>query len=69
MESDSEGQFPLDHEAQTEASVEVEDIYKEIEALSNDRKAQLIRKVIKTLTTDGIANFLDEIAVRLREIQ
>ena len=69
MESDNEGQFPLDHEAQSETSVEVEDIYKEIEALSNDRKAQLFRKVIKTLTTDGIANFLDEIAVRLREIQ
>lgn len=67
MESDTEGLFYLGYETEIGTSLEVEDIYERIEALPNDGKAHLIRKLIETLTIDEMANVLDEFAVRLHE--
>jgi len=69
MESGTEGSFHLGNEAKIGTSPEVEDIYERIEALSRRRKAQLIHKLIETLTTDELAIVLDEVAARLRDTQ
>ncbi|MEO0770110.1 MAG: hypothetical protein AAFY72_11890 [Cyanobacteria bacterium J06649_4] len=66
MESGTEGLIPIGNEPQTGTSLEVEDIYNRIETLSSAGKAQLIHKLITTLTVDEIANILDEISTRLR---
>lgn len=69
MESGTEGLFDLGGEAQIGTHPEVEDIYERIEALPNNRKGRLVRKLIETLTTDELATVLDEIAIRLHETQ
>ena len=69
MESGTEGSFHLGNEAKIGTSPEVEDIYERIKALSSERKAQLIHKLIESLATDELAVVLDEIAIRLRDTQ
>ena len=66
MESGTDGLFHLGDESEMEPSLEVEDIYRRIEALSSERKTRLIHRLILALTTDELANVLDEIAIRLR---
>lgn len=66
MESGTDGLLPLGGESGMEPSLEAEDIYRRIEALSSERKARLIHRLISTLTTDELANVLDEIAIKLR---
>ncbi|MEM9090987.1 MAG: hypothetical protein AAGC93_19865 [Cyanobacteria bacterium P01_F01_bin.53] len=66
MENGTEGLSHPGSEAKIGASLEVNDIYERIERLSKERKAQLIDTLIRALTTDEIADVLDEIAVRLR---
>ena len=66
MEDGTEGQLPPGSESEVGTSLEVEDIYERIEGLSRERKAHLIYRLIRTLTTDEMAEVLDEIAVRFR---
>ena len=66
MEDGTEGLLPPGSESEIGTSLEVEDIYERIEGLSRERKAQLIYRLIRTLTTDEMANVLDEVAVRFR---
>lgn len=66
MESGTEGLIPLGNEPQKGTSLEVEDIYDRIETLSSTMKAQLIHRLISTLTVDEMADILDDISVRLR---
>lgn len=66
MESGTDGLFQLGDESEMEPSLEVEDIYRRVEALSSDKKARLIHRLLVTLTTDELANVLDEIAIKLR---
>ena len=66
MESGTEGLIPLGNEPQTGTSLEVEDIYDSIKTLSSAGKAQLIHRLITTLTVDEMADILDKIAIRLR---
>ena len=68
MESDTEGPSYPDYRAEIETGREVEDIRERIETLSREGKAQLIHRLIETLTIDEIATVLEEVAIRLHEI-
>lgn len=65
MESSAESLFRLVHENEIATSPELEDICERIEALSVESKTQLVRRLIKTLTKNEMANVLDEIAAKL----
>ena len=69
MESDTEGpSYPGGYRAEIETGLEVEDIRERIEVLSSEGKAQLIHRLIETLTINEIATVLDKVAIRLHEI-
>ncbi|MGB3297162.1 MAG: hypothetical protein WBA76_02755 [Phormidesmis sp.] len=67
MESDTEGPSYPDYRTEIETGLEVENIRERIEVLSREGKAQLIHRLIETLTIDEIATVLDEVAIRLHE--
>lgn len=66
MESGTEGLFYQGRTSKIEVSLEVEDIYKRIEVLPSQERAQLIHKMIAMLTVAELADALDEIATKLR---
>lgn len=68
MESGTEGLSYEGRASQTEVGLEIENIYKRIEILSSEQKARLIHRMIVSLTVKELADALDEIAIRLRDI-
>lgn len=69
MENDTEGPFYPGYEIEIGTILEIEDINEKVKALPNDRKTQFIHEMIEAFTISEIANVLDEIAIRLDEIQ
>ena len=67
MESGTEGLIPIGHGPEIGTNLEVESIYERIGALSDERKVQLMRKLIQALSTDEMAQVLDELAIKLRD--
>ena len=66
MEDGTEELLPLGSESERGKSPAVEDIYERIAGLARDEKAQLIYRLIRTLTTDEMADVLDEVSARFR---
>ncbi|KPQ32857.1 MAG: hypothetical protein HLUCCA11_20325 [Phormidesmis priestleyi Ana] len=62
MENNTEGLFQRGYEPEVETPLEVEGIYARIQTLSVPEKGYLLHRLIKTLTTDKMAQVLKEIS-------
>ena len=69
MKNNTEGLFQRGHEPEVETLREVENIYEKVQALSVPEKGYLLHRLIKALTTDEMAQVLEELAGAIQDME